>query len=74
LVPATMEVTEMAKHRSEAHEPMASDRSAKRKAGVERDLARLGGRSRADVERDDQRGASSPLGKGSHSKREKELR
>ena len=39
-----------------------------RKAGVEADMARLGGRSRNDVVPDHQRGAASPLGGGSHSR------
>ena len=45
------------------------------RAEVARDMARLGGRSRSDLERDDRRGAASPLGHGTGSKRvEKEKR
>ena len=35
---------------------------------INRKLATLHGRSRSELERDDRRGASSPLGMGSHSK------
>jgi hypothetical protein len=48
------------------HEPPRRDR----KADVAADLARLKGMNRADLERDDRRGASSPLGMGSKSKKE----
>jgi hypothetical protein len=54
----------MAKHSAKAMH------KASRKA-VAGDLARLKGMSRADLERDDKRGAASPLGMGSHSKKEK---
>ena len=57
----------MAKHRRMAHEPLASDRVAPA-AEVTRKMASLRGQSRSDLERDDTRGAMSPLGKGSHSK------
>jgi hypothetical protein len=38
---------------------------------VKAGLARFGGQSRSDLERDHQRGASSPLGHGMGSKKEK---
>lgn len=53
----------MAKH------PELHKRSADRKAGVAADMARLKGKSRSDMERDDRRGPSSPLGQGTGSKR-----
>ncbi len=43
-------------------------------AEVTRRMASLKGQSRADLERDDRRGASSPLGMGSHSKRKERMR
>jgi hypothetical protein len=56
----------MAKQRK-MHEAIA-ERSAKRKAEVVGKLASMHGRSRAELERDDERGAKSPLGEGSHAR------
>jgi hypothetical protein len=43
-----------------------------RKADVAADMARLKGKSRQDLERDDRRGAASPLGHGLGSKKMEE--
>jgi hypothetical protein len=52
------------RHRKAVREPV--------KEQVGRRMAELKGQSRSDLERDDLRGASSPLGRGSFSKRERE--
>jgi len=59
-----------------AQRPMrrANLSTAERKADVGRDLVRLRGRSEAQLERDDRRGAASPLGMGSHSMKREERR
>jgi hypothetical protein len=67
---ATMEA-EMARKHPMRREPMST---AERAGNVTKDLVRLKGQSRADLERDDMRGAGSPLGMGTHSKREMERR
>jgi hypothetical protein len=58
----------MAKHRRMPHEPLAGDVRASPKAEVSKRMASLHGQSRAELERDDIRGASSPLGGGSLSR------
>jgi hypothetical protein len=44
------------------------------KAEVSKRMVSLKGQSRSELERDDLRGASSPLGMGSHSKRKERMR
>jgi hypothetical protein len=46
-----------------------SAKKVSRKAEVTADMARLKGKSRSDLARDDKRMATSPLGMGSHSKK-----
>jgi hypothetical protein len=60
----------MAKRPREIERRMAEGRP-KFAEDVATDLNRLGGRSRSDLATDDRRGAASPLGMGSHSKKEK---
>ena len=62
-----------AKRRMPTDDPMM-DQPGARRAGVMADLARLGGRSRSDLEGDDRRGPASPLGMGSHSKKVEKVR
>ncbi len=57
-----------------ARHPMATmaDRRGRR-ADVARDMARLKGLSNAQLERDDKRGATSPLGMGKKEERRKRI-
>jgi len=58
----------MARYRNpEYREAQAKLRTAERVRDVGRDLARLQGRSRNDLTRDDVRGPASPLGGGKRS-------
>jgi hypothetical protein len=58
------------KHEREAERRVAVGRPSYAK-NVEADMARLQGRSTSKLEPDAQRGASSPLGHGTHSWKEK---
>jgi hypothetical protein len=59
----------MRKHEREAERKVAEGRPKYAK-DVQEGLGKLGGSSRSDLVRDDQRGHASPLGMGSHSKKE----
>jgi hypothetical protein len=58
------------KHEREGEKRMAQSRPSYAKDVQER-MTGLGGKSTSKLEPDDRRGAASPLGMGSHSKKEK---
>jgi hypothetical protein len=67
---AEIEAIEAVKRQRMPHEALASDRArVPAAAEVARRMATLKGRSEAELERDDIRGARSPLGGGTGSKR-----
>jgi hypothetical protein len=60
--------------RREARRSARDDRHQERKADVDRKLLSLRGQSRTDLERDQERGAGSPLGAGMGSRPTKRSR
>ena len=58
------------KHEREGEKRVAMGRPSYAK-DVQEGMSRLGGQSTSKLELDDRRGAASPLGMGSHSKKEK---
>jgi hypothetical protein len=51
---------------------LSGQKAKGRKAEVTADMARLKGKSRSDLARDDKRGPTSPIGMGSHSAKKME--